>query len=140
LKDYNSEEFRNFILLFEKSKAATAEDAISKTFSQFKNYCMSHRRARCQARRTDYAIYGFKDLLLAVGGRHGPLFPAQRSHGKKLVPAGCAAQRGEPEDTPGNRSYTWHTLGRNALQFQVAANPAMSVEEGTKWQGVSVKS
>jgi hypothetical protein len=31
-------------------------------------------------------------------------------------------------------------LGRNALQFQVAANPAMSVEEGTHWQKASVKS
>jgi hypothetical protein len=82
----------------------------------------------------------FKDLLLSVGVRHGSLFPSQRSHGKKLVPAGCAAQRREPEDPPGNRSYTRHVLSRNALQFQVAANPAMSVEEGAKWQGVSVKS
>jgi hypothetical protein len=31
-------------------------------------------------------------------------------------------------------------LGRNALQFQVAANPAMSVEEGAQWQEASVKS
>ena len=38
LKDYHSEEFRNFILLFEKSKTATAEDAVLKTFSQFRNY------------------------------------------------------------------------------------------------------
>jgi len=86
------------------------------------------------------AIQGFKDLLLAVGRRYGPPFPAQRSHRKKLVPAGCAAQRREPEDPPGNRSYTRYVLGRNALQFQVAANSAMSVEEGAKWQGMSVKS
>jgi hypothetical protein len=80
------------------------------------------------------------DLLLAMGGHHGPLFPSQRSHGKKLVPAGCAAERREPEDPPGNRSHTRHVLGRNALQFQVAANPAMSVEEGAQWQEASVKS
>lgn len=38
LKDYNSDEFRKFILLFEKSKATTSEDEILKAFSQFKNY------------------------------------------------------------------------------------------------------
>ena len=38
LKDYNSKEFREFVLLFEVSNAKTLEDAILKAFSKFKNY------------------------------------------------------------------------------------------------------
>ena len=78
--------------------------------------------------------------LLALGGRHLTLFPSQRPHGKKLMPTGRAAHRRKPEDPPEDRRHALYTLGRNALQFQVAANPAMSVEEGAQWQEASVKS
>src|SRR5436853_5059523 len=56
------------------------------------------------------------------------------------MPAGCAAQRREPEDAPKDGRHAWHMLGRNVLQFEVAANPAMSIEERAKRHQAGVKS
>jgi len=78
--------------------------------------------------------------LLALRGRHGSLFSSQRSHRKKLMPAGFAAQSREPEDSPEYRCPTRHTRGRDAPQCEVAANPAMGIEEGAKWHQAGVKS
>ena len=78
--------------------------------------------------------------LLALLSPHRTLFPSQWSHGKKLVPARLAAQRRKPEDPSENRSCARHALGSDALQFEVAANPAMREQECTKWHQAGVKS
>src|SRR6266478_8236687 len=57
-----------------------------------------------------------------------------------LMPAGFAAQSREPEDSPEYRCPTRHTRGRDAPQCEVAANPAMGIEEGAKWHQAGVKS
>ncbi len=77
--------------------------------------------------------------LLALLSPHRTLFPSQWSHGKKLVPAGRAAQRRDPEDPPENCCRAGHMLRRDALQFEVAANPAMGIEKRTKRHQAGVK-
>jgi len=72
------------------------------------------------------------ESLFAVRDRYRTFFAPQRAHGKEFVPARLTTQRWNPEDSPENRRDSLDTLGRNALQFEVAANPAMSVEENAK--------
>jgi len=67
------------------------------------------------------------------------LFSKQGTHGKKFIPAGFAAQRGEPQNSPDDCGRTRHILGRDVLQFVVAANPAMSVEEASERHRASMK-
>jgi len=78
--------------------------------------------------------------LLAGRGSRRSVFASQRSYRKKLMSAGHAAQRREPEDSPKDRSHARHMRGRNVLQFEVAANPAMSIEERAKRHQAGVKS
>jgi hypothetical protein len=68
------------------------------------------------------------------------LFPLHRPHGKKIMPAGFATQRGKTKDAPDNRGYARHALGGDALQFEVPANPAVCVEESAKRHQAGVKS
>src|ERR1700694_6252041 len=99
---------------------------------------------RQESRRADWTLVPRCDsgrgLLLALRGRHGLLSPPQRSHRKKLMPAGFAPQSREPEDSPEKRCPTRHSRGRDAPQCKVAANPAMGIEESAKWHHAGVKS
>ena len=99
---------------------------------------------RQESRRADWTLMPrvrfWSRLLLALRGRHGPLFPSQRSHRKKLMPAGFAPQSRESEDPSEYRCSTRNTRGRDAPQCEVAANPAMGIEERAKWHQACVKS
>jgi len=72
------------------------------------------------------------EFLFAGRDRYRTFFVPQRAHGKEFVPARLTAQRWNSQDSPENRHDSLHTFGRNALQFEVAANPAMSVEQNAK--------
>jgi hypothetical protein len=85
-------------------------------------------------------VLGTGWVLLSWRGRRARRFPLQRAHGKKPMAAGFAAQRGESEDSPENRGHARHARGGNALQFQVAANPAMRVQQRAKRQQAGAKS
>jgi len=54
-------------------------------------------------------------------------FAAQRAHGKKFIAAWFATQRGKSQQPPKERHHARHELRRNALQFEIAANPAMRI-------------
>jgi len=56
------------------------------------------------------------------------------------MPAGGAAHCREPEDPPEDRCYSVDPLGSDAMQFVVAANPAVSIKKGAQWHLASVKS
>jgi hypothetical protein len=81
-----------------------------------------------------------RGLSLALRSRHARLFSTQRSHGKKLMPAGFAAKRREPEDPSEHRRHARHVFAGDALQFVVPANPAVRVEEAAKRHRAGVKS
>ena len=53
--------------------------------------------------------------------------------------AGFAAQCGETEYTAEDCRYTRHMFGRNVLQFVVATNLAMGIEEASKRHRASMK-
>ncbi len=86
------------------------------------------------------AIHYFKDLLLAWRGRRGSLCAPQRSYGKKLVPAGFAAQRGDSQKASDDGCRAGDALCRDALQFQVAADSAVRIQESAKRHQARVKS
>jgi hypothetical protein len=88
--------------------------------------------------------YPPRPKLLRVGAAMPPIalfdgrgccalfFLAQGAHRKKLVAAGGASQCREPESAAEKCDHAWNVLGGDALQFQVAANSAMRVQECAK--------
>lgn len=88
---------------------------------------------------TQLVRYWYRALLAWRGGC-GPFFLAQRPYGKKLMTAGFAAQRGEPEKAPEVRGDAGNVFCGDALQFQVAANSAMRVQKRAKRHQARVKS
>ena len=79
-------------------------------------------------------------LSLARCRRDARLFSSQRAHRKKLMPAGFAAQRRQPQYPSKQRRPARHVLAGDALQFVIAANPAMRIQKAAKRHGARPKS
>src|SRR5260370_40395210 len=77
---------------------------------------------------------------VALRGSHGMLFVSQRPQRKKFMPAGFATQRWKPENPPERPRHHLHTFRGDALQCEVAANLAMRIPHGAKWNRGRVKS
>jgi len=103
--------------------------------------CWSTRKSRCctgsagtREVRTWYCA------LVARRSCRRTLFPPHRPHGKKIIPAGFTTQCRKIEDAPENPGCARYARGRDALQFEVPANPAVCVEESAKRHQAGVKS
>jgi hypothetical protein len=69
----------------------------------------------------------FPPRLLSLGRGSYRLLPTQWTHGKKFMSARFTAQRWNTQQ-PSEESYDpRHVLRRNALQFEIAADPAMRI-------------
>ena len=62
-----------------------------------------------------------------------------RHDGEKLVAAGIAAKRRNPQHLPHKRGKRFHVVARNTLQINVPANSAVRVEGMTQRHGPRVK-
>ena len=67
-------------------------------------------------------------------------FPAERPYGEELVPAGHATKRGNSEEPRDERCLARNMLRCNPLQFQVAANSAVGVQQVPKRSAAPTKS
>ena len=59
-------------------------------------------------------------------------FAAQRAHRKKFMPARFTAHRRKTQQSSEESHHPRHVLRRNALQFEIAADPAMRVNNVTQ--------
>jgi hypothetical protein len=55
------------------------------------------------------------------------LFPPHRPREKKLMTAGLTPQHRKSQNSPEEGHHTWYVFRGNALQFEVAADPAMRI-------------
>jgi hypothetical protein len=69
----------------------------------------------------------FAPLLLPLRRCSYRFFAPQGTHRKKLMPARFTAQRWNTQQPSEESHHAWHMLRRNALQFEIAADPAMRV-------------
>jgi hypothetical protein len=65
-------------------------------------------------------------------GSFSPFSPPHRTYGKKFVTAGITPQRRHTEHSPKNGRRTRHMLRGDVLQFEVAANPAVRINDVAK--------
>ena len=83
--------------------------------------------------------YDCGTALAAVRRGHRAFFAAQRSNGEKFMPAGLAAQRGNSKQSANERRRARNSLRGDPLQFEIAANPAVCIEQRPEWQRPGVK-
>ena len=67
-------------------------------------------------------------------------FSAERSHGEKLVATGHTTVSRYTEQPPDDGGVAWHMLGGDMLQFQIAADLTVGIQQVAKRHATSVKS